>query len=397
MRETIEQYMKNYLPRREILHRLPVSLPISKVWPELQAARREKANKLSLYAVDGNPFWWVLTESIIEESEKVISLARREIVFDRPEYRVAFEEAVLDEAVYSSIIEGAFTSKKEAQELIRAARIPKNRSEQMVKNNYEAMTYVLENIDVPITEKTIFDIYALVTKDTLDEDVATDQYRSEKVYVRSARGEIVHTAPEAEQVPKMMRDLLSFIQESELSPLIKACIGHFYFVYVHPFVDGNGRTARALSYMMLLQAGYDFFRYVSISGMIAEERAKYYKAIKDVEDDDLDVTYFIEYYTGMLARVVKAMEERLVNKIAVEERLEKLKQSGANDRLLSGAEWLLKSPNKSITIKAWQNKFHVVTETARQDLFKLEDAGIVKRKLIKRRYEFEVINIQDYG
>lgn len=391
MREIVEQYLKNYLPRREIIHRLPVSMPISQVWPELQQARKEVSEKLPLSAMDGSAFWWVLTDHIIEESEKVIALARRELIFDRPEYQAAFEEAVLDEAVYSSVIEGAFTTRKEAQAFIREGRAPKNKSEQMVKNNYEALTYVLENIDAPITKETIFQIYSLVTKDTLEEPAASDCYRSEPVFVRSQRGEVVHTAPKAEQVPQMMDALIAFIADSELSPLIKACVAHFYFVYVHPFIDGNGRTARALSYMILLQAGYDFFRYFSISGVIAEERSKYYKAIKDVEDDGFDMTYFIDYSIGMLARAVKKMEDRLVNKVVMEERLNQLKTSGANDRLIAGAEWLLKSPNNSVTIKAWEQKFGVVTETARQDLFKLEEAGIVKRKLVKRRYEFEVL------
>lgn len=391
MREIVEQYLKNYLPRREIIHRLPVSMPISRVWPELKKARKEVSEKLPLSAMDGSAFWWVLTDHILEESEKVIALARRDIIFDRPEYQAAFEEAVLDEAVYSSVIEGAFTTQKEAQAFIREGRTPKNKSEQMVKNNYEALTYVLENIDAPITKETIFQIYSLVTKDTLEESVASDRYRDEPVFVRSQRGEIVHTAPRAEQVPQMMDALIAFIADSELSPLIKACVAHFYFVYVHPFIDGNGRTARALSYMILLQAGYDFFRYFSISGVIAEERSKYYKAIKDVEDDGYDMTYFIDYSIGMLARAVKTMEDRLVNKVVMEERLNQLKASGANERLLAGAEWLLKSPNHSVTIKAWEQKFGVVTETARQDLFKLEEAGIVKRKLVKRRYEFEVL------
>ena len=390
MQEMIEIYLEKYLPRKDIIHRLPVSLPISKVWPELQKARRDKSESLPLLSIDGKPFWWVLTESISSQADEVISLARREIVFDRPEYEEAFREAVLDEAVYSSVIEGAFTTKKEAREFIHEGRSPKNKSEQMVKSNYEALTYVLEHIDESITEQTIFDIYALATKDTFEADVPTNAYRNESVFVQSSRGEIFHIAPQAEKVPGMMASLLDFITDSELPPLIKACIAHFYFVYVHPFIDGNGRTARALSFMMLLQAGYDFFRYFSISGVIAEERAKYYKAIKDVEDDDFDMTYFIDYYTGMLARAVKAMEERLVDKVVLEQTLDKLKAAGMNKRIIEGAKWILTSPNQSITIKAWQKKFGVVLETARQDLFKLEDAGIVHRKLVKRQYVFEV-------
>lgn len=391
MQEIIAAYLEKYLPRKDVIHRLPVSLPISKAWPEIQKARKERAEILPLQAANGESFWWVLTDSIIAQSEDVLSLARRELVFDRPEYEEAYREALLDEAVYSSIIEGAFTTKKEAREFIEKGREPKNKSEQMVKNNYEALTYVLENIDEPITEKTIFDIYALVTKDTLEEDYSTDSYRDDKVFVQKTNGDIVHNAPTHEKVPEMMDELLRFIQESEVSPLIKACIAHFYFVYVHPFFDGNGRTARALSYMILLQAGYNFFRYFSISGVIADERTRYYKAIKDVEDDDFDMSYFIDYYTAMLARAVKAMEQRLFSQVAVEQMLTKLQNTGLNDRVLTGAKWILESPNSVVTIKAWQNKFHVSTETARQDLFKLEGEGVIRRKLNGRKFEFEIV------
>ena len=182
MQEIIETYLEKYLPRKDIIHRLPVSLPISKVWPELQKARKDKSESLPLLSIDGKPFWWVLTESISSQADEVISLARREIVFDRPEYEEAFREAVLDEAVYSSVIEGAFTTKKEAREFIHEGRSPKNKSEQMVKNNYEALTYVLEHIDESITEQTIFDIYALVTKDTLEKLTCRQMLTAAKAY-----------------------------------------------------------------------------------------------------------------------------------------------------------------------------------------------------------------------
>ncbi len=391
MQEILSVYLEKYLPRKDILHRLPVSVPIAEAWPQLQKARRERSKPLPLAAVDGQPFWWVLTESITKQTEEILSLARRELVFEGAGYEEAFREALPDEAYYSGVIEGAFTTKREAREVLSAQRSPKNRSEQMVKNNYEALGYVLEHLDTPITEQTILDIWGLVTKDTLDADEAQNAYRSGKVFVRSGRGELVYTAPEAEKVPGMMASLVDFLANDQLSPLIKACVAHFYFVYVHPFSDGNGRTARTLSYMLLLQAGYDFFRFFSISDVIARERSKYYKAIKDVEDDDFDMTYFIDYYTGMLARAVRSMEERLINKVVLEQTLEKLKRDGMNERVMEGAKWILTSPNHSVTIREWQKKFGVVTETARQDLLKLEAEGVVGRKLVRRQYVFEIV------
>ena len=143
--------------------------------------------------------------------------------------------------------------------------------------------------------------------------------------------------------------------------------------------------------MILLQSGYDFFRYVSISGMIIEERAKYYKAIKDVEDDAFDMTYFIDYYTGMLSRVVKTMEERLLRKYKLDQIVRELEERGVKQRVLDGAVWLFTSDKAMVTIKTWEHKFDVVTETARQDLFLLEELGFLKRKLVKRKYEFEIL------
>lgn len=392
MEDYIAEYMERYLPRKEIIHRLPLTLPISRLWPALQKARREKSQDLPLHDASGKLYWWVLTDSITQQADEIISLARRDIIFSSPEFEAMFREAVIDEAVYSSIIEGAFTTKQEAREFIDNHREPKNKSEQMVKNNYDALTYVLEHIDASITAQTIFDIYEIVTKNTLDEDVPKNAYRNVGVVVQTGHGEIVHKAPDYAAVPALMADLVSFIGESELPPIIKACVAHFYFVYVHPFVDGNGRTARALSYMMLLQAGYDFFRYFSISSVIAEERGKYYRAIKSVEEDDNDMTYFIDYYSAMLARAIHAMDGQLIDRASLEKRMHDndVLLTG-NDRLRTGLEWIMGSDKLSITIEEWRKKFGVVNETARQDLFKLEKAGFVERKGNSRKYIFVIL------
>ena len=300
--------MERYLPRQEIIHRLPVSVSIQQFWPELEKERHKHSQELPLLAQDGKPFWFVLTDSIEKQCDTIAELARRDIAFTGPEFDALFQDAVVDEAVYSSVIEGAFTSREQVADFIRQNKQPRNKSEQMVKNNYDALTYVLEHLEDEISEETILQIAKIVTRSAAEVQVTA--YRDGAVYVTGREG-VVYTPPQADAVPEMMRALVEFIQKSELHPLLKACIAHFYFVYVHPFGDGNGRTARALSYMMLLQAGYDFFRYFSISGIVAEERGKYYRSMRNVEDSDGDMTYFIDVYSGMLARTVEQMEHHL--------------------------------------------------------------------------------------
>ena len=389
MESLISQFMDRYLPRREILHRLPVTVSIGQFWPELEAARRGQSQTLPLKDQRGEPFWFVLNRSIEQQCNVIAALARRDVAFTGPEFDALYEEAVVDEAVYSSVIEGAFTSREQAMDFLRWNRTPRSKSEQMIKNNYDALTYVLEHLDEPIGEETILAIARIVTRSAAE--VQVTGYREGMVYVTGREG-VVYTPPRAEVVPEMMRALVKFIRESELHPLLKACIAHFYLVYVHPFGDGNGRTARALSYMMLLQVGYDFFRYVSVSGVVAEERGRYYRAMRSMEESDGDMTYFIDAYSAMLARTVQKMEDHLKYHVLAGQKLKALEAGGSlNERQLNGARWLLESANTGVTAEAWRKKYEVVTETARRDLLALCAAGVLAREKDGRKAVFRIL------
>jgi len=387
--QLITQFIDRYLPRREIIHRLPLSVPIARFWPELQRARKAQGIVLPLKAQDGQDFWFVLNGAIERQCDAVVDMARRDAVFAGPEFDKMFEDAVLDEAVFSSMIEGAFTTREAAAGLIRRQKAPANKSEQMVKNNYDALTYVLSHLDERITEGTLLAIARIVTRNAGEAEVSG--YRDRGVVVAGS-GEVVYTPPKPEAVPGMMRALVAFLEESELHPVLKACIAHFYFVYIYPFVDGNGRTARALSYMLLLQSGYDFFRYFSISGLVAKERGKYYRSMRSVEESDGDMTYFIDCYSDMLSRSVQEMEDHLTHHVLAQQRLRVLSQKGGlNERQLKGAKWLLEGAGESVTVAAWQKKFKVVTETARRDLLTLSEQGILTRTVEGRKAVFKIV------
>ena len=191
---------------------------------------------------------------------------------------------------------------------------------------------------------------------------------------------------------QMMADLLDFIKQSELHPLFKACIAHFYFVYIHPFTDGNGRTARALSLMMLLRTGYDFFRFFSVSGIIAEERGSYYKAMRNVEASGSDMTYFVDAYSAILAKSVDKMEKHLLHHVLAEKTIKHLEAGGRlNERQMKGARWLLEGKSAQVTVEAWKKKFQTATETARQDLLALCDEGFLEKTTEGRKAVFHVV------
>ena len=390
--ELIEYFIDRYLPREEIIHRLPLSLPIGTFWPELTAERKRRSVELPLYSQKGLPFWFVINKSIEDQCDRIAAFARRKIIFSGPVFDEMEADAVIDEAVYSSIIDGSFTSRKEAKSFIQGKKAPQNKSEQMIRNNYDALTYVLEHLNEPITENTIITIAEIVTRSAAEAQV--EGYRSASVYVNGPEG-VIYEPPKAEMVPEMMKNLIEFLQNSEFHPILKACIAHFYFVYVHPFADGNGRTVRALSYMMLLQSGYDFFRFFSISNIVAQERGKYYRSILNVEKSEGDMTYFIDAYTDMLARTVQKMEDHLRCHVFAGQKIRELENTGAlNERQLKGAKWLLESGLLQITVEAWKKKYKVATETARQDLLLFSEIGLLSRSMEGKKAVFRIIENQ---
>ena len=170
MEQLIQQFMDRYLSREEIAYRLPVSMPISQFWPVMEEARKKAAVFLPLKAKNGLPFWFVINKTIETQCDAVAAIARRSLVFDELSEQI-MEEATIDEAVWSSVIEGAFTSKAEAAQLIRQDKKPTNQSEQMVKNNYRALLYVLEHLEDPVTAQTLIDIARIVTHNASDETV----------------------------------------------------------------------------------------------------------------------------------------------------------------------------------------------------------------------------------
>lgn len=391
MEQLIDQFIDRYLPRKGILHRLPVSMPISHFWPALEKARRQRATLLPLHDQAKKPFWFVLNTTIEKQCDAIAELARRDVVFSGPAFDQLCEDAIIDEAVYSSMIEGAFTTREAAMGFIRQHKQPINKSEQMVKNNYDALTYVLEHLDEPITENSIIEIAKIVTHNATEKQIAG--YRTERVIVGNTES-VVYTPPEVDCIAAMMHELMQFITDSELHPILKACIAHFFFVYVHPFADGNGRTARALSYMMLLQAGYDFFRYFSISDIVAKERGKYYRAMLNVEENGSDMTYFIDCYSDMLSRTVSDIENHLTHHVLSEQRVKALAEQGTlNDRQLKGTKWLLEGDKNTVTVDVWKKKYKVVTETARRDLLTLCEHGLLERKMDGRKAVFYILRL----
>lgn len=384
----IRTFYDLYTNKQETMYRLPMNTDIEDFWPAELQYRKDRSLVLPLCSFDGNAYWYSRTERFLESADTITAMARS--ASDTSLFAELQADSLIDEAYFSSAIEGAFSTKDKARLLIESGRTPADKNERMIFNNYKALRFALEQLDEPISEQTVVKIAGILTDGTEEESPVTG-YRDAPVYVVSRTGETVYTAPSAHCVPGMMDALFAYINDPSVHPVEKAVIAHAYFVTVHPFFDGNGRTARALTYMILLQSGYDFFRYVPISGILAENRPRYYKALRSCQDtaNGGDFTYFTDFYTSLLADTLQTLQKRL----AAMRKYEALKETlgSADHRLLKGACWMATGGIPTITAAKWQNKFGVSFETARTDLMELTRLGFLSRRTEGRKLFFDLL------
>ncbi len=385
----ILHFIENYYPRQEIVYRLPVSLPISEFWPEELAYRHDHAINLPLRTSSGESFWYVPTKKLLASGDELAQVVRYEDTNRLPQY--SHETGIMDEAFYSSAIEGAFSTRAKAHELIQSGKAPETKDERMIINNYEALRFVLDHLDTPVNEAVTLEIARILTEGTLEEGTKPG-WRDGPVQVVSGRQEVIYIAPAADKIRPMLDDLFAFLALDDVHPIIKACAVHIYFVTIHPLFDGNGRTARALAYMILLQAGYDFFRQIPISGLLAQERSKYYKTIRASQNPENgnDFTYFMEYYADMLLRSIAGIHSHMNEKMRVEELRKEAASLASVDRLCSGMEWLFSNGFGTITTDKWKDKFKISFETARKDLMWLADKGYLAARTSGHKKYFDV-------
>ena len=393
----IDAFTHRYLTRQEVLYRVTPRENIDLFWPQLLEARKKYAVTTPLRDKKENEFWLALIPELAESINYVEDIGKHEL-FAMVQGELAHNiilDAILDEAFYSSVIEGAFSTKQRTAELIATQSKPANKSEQMIFNNYLALQFVLENLDKPLDEEMILSIYRLVTQDTLEAADVVERYRNGPVYVWDAGlNKAIYEGPSFNDVPAMMGALIEFIHDDAdgIHPMIKACILHFYFVYIHPFFDGNGRTARAISYMYLLQRGYSFFKFFSISSIVREQKAKYYKAIMDAENPEADLTYFVLYYTGMVTDSIKLVLgrfEKEFHKKIVQDCMGKLGLSLSN-RQAKSIDSLLKGKKAVLTVEDYTKRFKVAYETGRSDLNQLVEWGLLTKDKAGKKFVYKL-------
>jgi len=394
-----------YLHWDRLRHRTPpAGLTPEEWWCGVKLARQPLLRELPLRDTAGRPFVFMVPETVQEMLHHIDSRAAGRIALPdqvaTPEIRNRFVfSSLVEEAITSSQLEGASTTRQVAAEMIRRQKRPRDRSEQMILNNYRAMEAVRKLADRPLSEDALLELHWTLTWQTLDDPDAAgrmQRHGERRVdVVDHSSGRVLHVPPPAKSLPGRLRKMLQFANDRAtgaafIHPVIRAIILHFWLAYEHPFEDGNGRTARALFYWAMLNQGYWLFEFVSISSVIRKAPARYTRAFLETETDDNDLTYFIVHQLDVIKRALNELERYLERKAAQVREVEKLlRQTRLNHRQLALLSHAIRHPGFTYTIRSHRTSHCVAYATARADLLELSDLGLLEQsRKGKKTWEF---------
>ena len=380
-----------YLHWDELRHRPPPQgLSHEQWWLAEKLARRGTSIPLPLLSSDGGPFWLCQPPMLLKGLHEIDMKAGASVMAPEavttPSTRDRYLlSSLMEEAITSSQMEGAATTRDVAKAMIRSRRAPRDRSEQMILNNYRTMQRIRELKDQPLTPQLVLDLHRLVSQDTLDDPADAGRLRppGKEVVVDDAYGTVFHVPPPAGELEQRLELLCRFANGDTpavfLHPVVRAITLHFWLAYDHPFCDGNGRTARALFYWAMLHQGYWLFAFISISSAINKARGQYERSFLLSESDDNDLTYFLLAQVKVIQQAITNLHAYLERKAgevdALQRRLEGME--GLNHRQLALLRHALRHAGFRYTVLSHQSSHGVSNQTARSDLQKLAGRGLL--------------------
>lgn len=300
-----------------------------------------------------------------------------------PKWEVTLRrEAIIRSAHSSTSIEGNRLSLEQVSALAQGREVMAIR-----KDRQEVLNYlnVLENIEVlmkssSLREQDILSIHRMVTEDTLDSPDDCGAYRNRYVVVANRlTGQVIFRPPKNEDVPGLIKDLVEWInlgKVKELDPVIEAGISHYEFVRIHPFIDGNGRTARVLATLILYLRGFDTKQFFCLDDYYDSNRQAYYKALRSVDQKTWDLTTWLEYFAEGVSVSIEAVKERVARLSS--ERLRKAErgQIALTERQMMIVEFI--NLNGNITNRNVREMFKISDRAALKEIRKLVDLKVIE-------------------
>lgn len=386
-----------YLHWDQLRHRLPSGTDEKSVWSLVSVFRRADGQYLTLTGYDETQFAFIKNTPLIQQTSSMVdrlatSGGEAELLEPLAASRHLLDELRAEESISSSQLEGAATTSRVALEMIKVKRAPRDASEKMIMGNYHMMEYVNAHCTEEMTMEFLRELHAIAVGGIDDKKYCPGRFReSNDVVVADIENNVIHTPPDHTEINHRLLHLIfwankpheRFEGKEYLHPLVKACILHFMMGFIHPFHDGNGRTARALFYWYMLRCGYSAFRHISISKLLKKASTAYAKSYCYSETDDMDLTYFVEYQCEIVGRALGEYVDYIQHMVKVRQDLDNFLYesgltAGLNARQVSLLNVAFARPGNIFTVAEVRERMAVSDNTARKDLTTLEKLGLLK-------------------
>lgn len=396
-----------YLHWDQLRHRQPPEgLTADQWWFGIRMIRGGLLQPLPLWDKGGRPFLFGMPEPVLihlhhidqDAAGQIRSAAEVATSGNRDRYLL---QSLIEEAITSSQLEGASTTRKVAEAMLREGRQPRDHSERMIFNNFRTMRAVQELRDEPITPNRVLDLHRLVTEDTLHDPADAGRLRrNDDIRVVDNRdGTILHQPPAWGELPERLERLCAFANADEnerpfVHPVLRAILLHFMIGYDHPFADGNGRLARTLFYWAMARSGYWLTEFISISHVLRQAPAQYVRAYLHTETDGGDTTYFLIHQLETIRKAITALYDYLARKSAEQRNTESLLATSPdlrarlNHRQMVLLTHALKHPGETYRVEGHQRSHGVAYQTARTDLLTLVELGLLEQGRRGRAFVF---------
>ena len=393
-----------YLYWNKVRFKHPPNVPPVEFWSLVKTLRKYSPNRSRTVITDekGIYFSWQPLPGLdyfFHEVDMNLGGALESIMIEDPSVRQRYiSRGIMEEAIASSQLEGANTTRKVAKRMLVEKRKARSRSEQMILNNYQGMLHLEDHLkNHALTMDALLNLHAILTYDTLD-DAAVGHLRrdADRVVVQNTKTNTVYYVPPSEKF--MRKEIGKFIRfanddlgkEIFVHPVIKAIMLHFWIGFLHPFVDGNGRIARAIFYWYLLRKGYWAFTYLPLSRVIKNSPAQYRDAYVYSEQDDNDLTYFIDYNVRKITQARREFNDYVIKRQAENRRMTEVARLryDLNDRQIQLLRYLHKNPDATSTIKTHSKVYGISRPTARKDLCTLEEFGFLESRKVGQERPF---------
>ena len=383
---------------------VPEGLSREAWWYAVRTARASTSRPTPFVMKDGTRLTFNLPDRFLRLNEEITAQARGQVELPgevatqglRDRYLI---NSLYEEAITSSQMEGASTTRRDAKKMLREKKDPRDRSERMILNNFLALEYVRDHLGEELTPEFICGVHRIVTDGTLDEaeDAGRLQRQGEeriRIYGSEGDDQLLHVPP-AEELPERLKRLCDFANgvgeyaSQYVPPLVRALIVHFMMGYDHYFVDGNGRTARVIAQWVMLREGFFLMDFVPVSRLLRTAPAKYARSFLEVEQDEGDLTYFLIWHAEIILRGIRELHDYLARKSKEMEQVKHLlRLTDLNNRQIGVIEEALKDSAITVTAASHADKYRVTPQTAHADLRGLEDGGYLMRTKRGRSFEW---------